>query len=496
MYTVTFQGAARTTTGSMHIVDVNGLRILLDCGLYQGHRKEAFERNRRLMVDPKTVSCVLLSHAHIDHSGNLPSLIRAGWRGPIHTTEATRDLCDPMLHDCAFITKHDVEIVNRRRVAEGRTPFEPLYEDPDVDQTLALMQGWPYKRAIDLGNGVGAVFHNAGHILGSAHVELFARQPNGTYRRLLFSGDVGQPGAPILPPPDPPVGPDVLLVESTYADRDHPPRANVSGRLRDYILDIVQQRAKLVIPAFSVGRTQQILFFLNGLIRENKIPPVPIYVDSPLSLKATQIYARHTDCYGQAASDLLRQGVDLFKMPGLQFLQTADQSKALNHAPGPMVIIAASGMCEGGRILHHLQNTVQDPRNIILIVGYQAEGTLGRRIVAYQSPLKILPKAPSRKPSPSTARTTKSPPCAKSSAKPATKTPSPPPPAPSTRGSKLHPATPATKRPRATAQGPFSHAPLSQRRRRNATPATPSASNANAVGSGIVGSGSSASAVV
>ena len=390
MYTITFQGAARTTTGSMHIVDVNGLRILLDCGLYQGHRKEAFERNRRLMVDPKTVDCVLLSHAHIDHSGNLPSLIRAGWRGPIHTTEATRDLCDPMLRDCAFITKHDVEIVNRRRIAEGRTPFEPLYEEPDVEQTLSLMQGWPYKRAIDLGNGVGAVFHNAGHILGSAHVELIARQPNGTYRRLLFSGDIGQPGAPILPPPDPPIGVHTLLVESTYADRDHPPRANVSGRLRDYIDDIVQQRAKLIIPAFSVGRTQQILFFLNELLRQKKIPQIPIYVDSPLSLKATQIYARHTDCYGQAASDLLRQGIELFRMPGLQFLATAEQSKALNKAEGPMVVIAASGMCEGGRILHHLQNGVGDPRNIILIVGYQAEGTLGRRIVACQSPLKIL----------------------------------------------------------------------------------------------------------
>ena len=190
MYTITFQGAARTTTGSMHIVDVNGLRILLDCGLYQGHRKEAFERNRRLMVDPKTVDCVLLSHAHIDHSGNLPSLIRAGWRGPIYTTEATRDLCDPMLRDCAYITQHDVEIVNRRRIAEGRKPFEPLYDERDVEGTLALMQGVPYKRAIDLGNGVGAVFHNAGHILGSALVDLVARQPNGVYRRLLFSGDV------------------------------------------------------------------------------------------------------------------------------------------------------------------------------------------------------------------------------------------------------------------------------------------------------------------
>ena len=200
MFDIQFQGAARTTTGSMHIVDVNGLRILLDCGLYQGHRKEAFERNRQLAVDAASVDCVLLSHAHIDHSGNLPSLVRAGYHGSIYTTEATRDLCNPMLRDCAYITNHDVEIVNRRRKAEGKRLFEPLYSEQDVERTLAQMQGVPYKRAIDLGHGVSAVFHNAGHILGSALVELLARQPNGTFRRLLFSGDLGQPGQPIIRP--------------------------------------------------------------------------------------------------------------------------------------------------------------------------------------------------------------------------------------------------------------------------------------------------------
>ncbi len=390
MFNITFQGAARTTTGSMHIIDVNGLRILLDCGLYQGHRKEAFERNRKLGVDPATVDVVLLSHAHIDHSGNLPSLVRAGYRGKIYTTEATRDLCNPMLHDCAYIHKHDVEIVNRRRAAEGKKLFEPLYSDDDVTQTLSQMEGVPYKRVIDLGKKVGAVFHNAGHILGSALVEIFALQPNGSVRRLLFSGDLGQPGQPIIPPPELPTGADILLVESTYADRAHPPRANITGRLRDYILDIIQQKSKLIIPAFSVGRTQQILFFLNALLREKKIPQIPIYVDSPLSLKATEIYARHKDCYGENASELLRQGIELFRMPGLHFLATAEQSKQLNTESGPMIIIAASGMCEGGRILHHLQNTIEDPRNIILIVGYQAEGTLGRRIVELDSPIRIL----------------------------------------------------------------------------------------------------------
>ncbi len=392
MYTLTFQGAARTTTGSMHIVDVNGLRILLDCGMYQGHRKEAFERNRKLQIDPDSVHCVLLSHAHIDHSGNLPSLVRAGYRGPIYTTEATRDLCDPMLRDCAYITQHDVAIVNRRRLAEGKRPFEPLYLDEDVERTLALMHGVPYKRIIDLGNKVYACFHNAGHILGSALVEIIATQPNGSPRRLLFSGDLGQPGQPIIPPYDIPQTPDILLVESTYADRNHPHHENVAGRLRDYISDIIQQRSKLIIPAFSVGRTQQILFFLNRLLREKKIPQIPIYVDSPLSYKATKVYEKHTACYGEAASNLLRQGIDLFKMPGLEFLQTSDQSKALNGASGPMVIIAASGMCEGGRILHHLENNISDARNIILIVGYQAEGTLGRRIVEMKNPIRIFGK--------------------------------------------------------------------------------------------------------
>lgn len=390
MFEITFQGAAQTTTGSMHIIDINGLRIVLDCGLYQGHRKEAFEKNRKLAIDPTTVDCVLLSHAHIDHSGNLPSLVRAGYRGPIYTMEATRDLCLPMLHDCAYIHQHDVEIVNRRRQAEGKTLFEPLYTEFDVEQTLSQMVGVPYHREIDLGHEVKAVFHNAGHILGSSLVEIIARQPNNSKRRLLFSGDLGQPGQPIIPPPEVLPSPDILLVESTYADREHPPRANVSARLRDYILDIIQQKSKLIIPAFSVGRTQQLLFFLNGLLREGKIPQVPIYVDSPLSYKATQVYAKHTDCYGENASQLIHKGVELFRMPGLEYLTTSDQSKALNTAKGPMVIIAASGMCEGGRILHHLQNNVGDPRNIILITGYQAESTLGRRIVNLESPLKIF----------------------------------------------------------------------------------------------------------
>ena len=387
---ITFYGAAQTTTGSMHLVEANGKRILLDCGLYQGHRKEAFEKNRNLPIDPKTIDYVILSHAHIDHSGNLPQLVRQGFAGRVFARQSTTDLCDIMLRDSCFLQKRDLDYINKKRRKEGKKLFEPLYEESDVDALMKLFIPTHMHEPREIARGITLEFFNAGHILGSALVQLDIRSDHGHNHRLLFSGDLGQPGQPIIPPPEVVEGPDVLLVESTYADREHPPRANILGRLRDYILDITQQRAKLIIPAFSVGRTQQILFFLNQLLREGRIPHLPIYVDSPLSLKATQIYAKHTACYGEAASELLRQGVDLFKMPGLQFLATPDQSKALNHTQGPMIVIAASGMCEGGRILHHLQNGVGDPRNIILIVGYQAEGTLGRRIVELQSPLKIL----------------------------------------------------------------------------------------------------------
>ncbi len=387
---VTFYGAAQTTTGSMHLVEANGKRILLDCGLFQGNRKEAFEKNRKMPVDPATLDAVVLSHAHIDHSGNLPTLARNGFRGQVHCTPATQELCEIMLRDSAFLQQRDLEHVNRKRAQQGKTLFEPLYVQEDVDAIMRAFVPVPYKRQIDLGNGVSAVFHNAGHILGSALIQLDAAEPGRRSRRLLFSGDLGQPGQPILRNYDFPQGADTLLIESTYADRDHPSAEDVQGRLKAFIEDIHQLKSRLLIPAFSVGRTQQVLYYLNRLVESGRIPRTPVYVDSPLSLKATQVYAKHRECYGEEASDLLRQGDDPLKFPNLFFVETPDQSKALNDMPGPMVIIAASGMCEGGRVLHHLQHAVGDLRNIILIVGFQAENTLGRRIVERKSPLKIL----------------------------------------------------------------------------------------------------------
>lgn len=387
---VTFFGAAQTTTGSMHLVEANGKRILLDYGLFQGRRKEAFEKNRQMPIDPATLDAVVLSHAHIDHSGNLPTLARHGFRGKVYCTPATRDLCDIMLRDSAYLQLRDLEHVNRKRAEQGKTLFEPLYEPHDVDAILSRFETVPLKRQSDLGNGVGLVFHNAGHILGSALVQLDAKEAGGRSRRLLFSGDLGQPSQPILRDYDFPQGADTLLIESTYADRDHPSAEDVKGRLKAFIEEIHQLKSKLVIPAFSVGRTQQVLYYLNRLVEEGRMPRTRVYVDSPLSLKATKVYTQHRECYDEEASDILRGGVDPMKFPDLRFIETPEQSKALNDEPGPMVIIAASGMCEGGRVLHHLRHTVGDTRNIILIVGFQAENTLGRRIVERVSPLRIL----------------------------------------------------------------------------------------------------------
>jgi len=389
MITIEFHGGARTTTGSMHLVEANGLRILLDCGMEQGHRKEAFEGNRRFPFDVAPIDAVILSHAHIDHSGKLPMLARQGFRGRVFCTPATRDLCEIMLHDSARIQVNDVAYVNKRRQAEGKVLFEPLYTPEDVDAILRQFAPEPLQSQIDLGSDVTAMFHNAGHILGSAITQIDVKARDGHARRLLFSGDLGQP-QPILRAAEVVAGADVLLIESTYADRDHPPVADVVGRLKGFVEDIHQQRAKLIVPAFAVGRTQQLLYYLNDLVEQKRIPPTPIYLDSPLATAATAVYEKHRECFDDEAVSHLRRGDDPLRFPGLRLIGTPDESRALNDLPGPMIIISASGMCEAGRVLHHLKQNIGDPRNIVLITGFQAENTLGRRLVEHVSPVRIF----------------------------------------------------------------------------------------------------------
>lgn len=388
---ITFYGAAQTVTGSMHLVEANGRKVLLDCGLYQGHRKEAFEINRNIPFDASKVDAIILSHAHIDHSGNLPQLVRHGFRGRVYARPETVELCGILLRDSCFLQQRDLHYVNKKRRLQGKNLFEPLYTEEDIDALMPLMTPVPLYAPREIAPGLVLEFSNAGHILGSACVTLDEMNGSRRAHRLLFSGDLGQPNQPILRHYDYPQGADVLLIESTYADRLHPSADDVEGRLKGYIDDIIQQKSKLIVPAFSVGRTQQILYYLNRLLAAGRIRQVPVYIDSPLSQKATAIYEKATDCYNPAARNLLQAGVNPLAFPGLQYVETPQQSMALNDLRGPMVIIAASGMCEGGRVVHHLKASVGDPRNIVLIVGFQAEGTLGRRLVEYQDQtVKIL----------------------------------------------------------------------------------------------------------
>ena len=387
---ITFLGAAQTTTGSMHLIEACGKRILLDCGLYQGHRKEAFEKNRNLPVDARKIDYVLLSHAHIDHSGNLPQLVRAGFRGRVFARAQTCELCDVMLRDSCFLQRRDLEYVNKKRKAQGKNLFEELYNEKDVDLLMQLMEPVHLHTPTKIAPGLEFTFHNAGHILGSALVQLDVSGGTGHNHRLLFSGDLGQPNQPILRHYECPEGADILLIESTYADRLHPSAESVQDMLEMLIRKIDRHNAKLLIPAFSVGRTQQIIYYLQRLHAAGKLPKIPIYIDSPLSQKATKIYERHTGCYNEDALEMLRLGMNPLHVEGMEFIGTPAESMALNDRPGPMIIIAASGMCEGGRVVHHLKQIVEDPWNIILIVGFQAENTLGRRIVEERNPIRIL----------------------------------------------------------------------------------------------------------
>ena len=375
----------------MHLVEANGKRILLDCGLYQGSRKAAFEKNRNLPIAPKTIDFVILSHAHIDHSGNLPQLVRQGFRGRVFARYATAELCEVLLRDSCFLQKRDLDYVNKKRRRDGKNLFEPLYDESDVAALMQLFSPLHMHEPREIAPGLTLEFFNAGHILGSALVQLDIRSDGGKKHRLLFSGDLGQPNQPILRHAEYPSGADILLVESTYADRLHPKADDVEATLERLVRHIDRHNSKLLIPAFSVGRTQQIVYFLNKLREAGRMPrEVKLYIDSPLSQKATRIYANHREVYNEEARTLIARGIDPLEFPGMVFVGPPEESMALNDMPGPMVIIAASGMCEGGRVVHHLKNCLQDPDNVVLICGFQAENTLGRRIVERRTPLKLL----------------------------------------------------------------------------------------------------------
>ena len=379
-----FFGAAREVTGSCHILRVGGKTVILDCGLFQGHRKDAQEKNLRLPLPVDQIDAVVLSHAHIDHAGRLPFLVRHDYAGPIWCTPATRDLCAVMLADSAHIQEKDAEFLARR----GKQPIEPLYSLRHSTRTIELMNSIPYRRPFDVVPGIRATFVDAGHILGSASVVVDCTEGSVT-KRLVFSGDIGRSGLPIIRDPEPPEGADVVIMESTYGNRTHESTEGARARLATVIRETAGRGGRILIPAFAVGRTQELVYDLHVLARSGAIPSVPVYIDSPLAIDTTSVFEMHPDVFDNG-EDLVRTVRDLFRFELVHYTRDVEESKALSRMHGPMVIIAASGMAESGRILHHLAQGAPDQRNTVLIVGFQAEHTLGRRIVEQRPMLTIF----------------------------------------------------------------------------------------------------------
>lgn len=394
---VTFWGAAQTVTGSMHEITAGGTRYLLDCGTYQGRRQESRERNSHFPFPAGEVHAVLLSHAHIDHSGNLPTLVRNGFGGRIYTSPATADLCDPMLTDSATLQERDVVYLNKRiwrkRALLGAGAedgeIEPVYTVGDVEQTLPLFQKVLLHTPTEAGPDLVYETYDAGHMLGSTFMTLDVRE-NGRTLRLAFSGDIGRPGLPIVRDPEPCPPSDYLIMESTYGDRLHKPMEHVGAKLAQIVIRAAERGGRIIVPAFAVGRTQQLILLLHELATEQRIPSIPIFVDSPLALKTTKVYRAHQEAYDAETESWVKRGIDPFGWNRLHYVQDVNESKALNDLHGPYIVISASGMCEAGRILHHLRNNIEDPRNTVLITGFQAEHTLGRKLVEKRPEVPIF----------------------------------------------------------------------------------------------------------
>ena len=387
---LTFHGGVRTVTGSKHLLEVADRRILLECGLFQGRRGEARRRNREFPFEAGSLEAVILSHAHIDHAGALPALVRAGYRGPIYATDASADLCSVLLHDSAHISERDAHYLNKRR-SKGEPAVEPLYTGKDVDETLPLLQVRPYNEPFEITSNISAIFREAGHILGSAQVQLEITSPQGDGEsfRLGFTGDLGRDQLPILRDPYQLDGLDALVTESTYGDRLHERGEDLKTRLEKIVARTVEGGGRVLIPAFAVGRTQRVVYLLHQLFEERRLPQIPIYVDSPMASEATEVYRRHPECYDRKASQWLEEE-DILGFRRLRYVESVEESKRLNELRIPCVIIASSGMVEAGRILHHLLHGVGNPRNTVLMVGYCAPHTLGRRLAEKQQVVRIF----------------------------------------------------------------------------------------------------------
>ena len=388
---ITFHGAAQTVTGSRHLIRINGNHVLLDCGLFQGRRKETYSRNLEFPFAPDEVKAVILSHAHIDHSGNLPNMVRQGYEGPIYATYPTKNLTDIMTRDSGHIQEYDAQFINKKRAKRGEPPIKPLYTVEDAIKAAWYLVGTEYNNPFEPAPGVRASFVEAGHILGSAGVVLDLEE-NGQRRRLMFSGDIGRSELPLLKDPVLPEDVDYLIMECTYGDRNHKPTGNAYESLRDVVQKTTQRRGKVIIPSFAVGRTQTLIFYLHQMMEKGEIPSIPVFIDSPLAINITEIFRQHSECFDQETLQFMRNdphGAAL-GFDRLKYTRSVEESKSINISREPAIIISASGMAETGRILHHLKNNISDEKNTILVTSWMAPHTLGRRLVEGVPKIKIF----------------------------------------------------------------------------------------------------------
>jgi metallo-beta-lactamase family protein len=387
---ICINGAAQTVTGSQYLLEVNGKRLLLECGMFQGRREESYQKNQNFAFDPRRLDAAILSHAHIDHSGNLPNLVKHGYGGPIYTTPPTARLADIMLRDSGHIQEADVQFVNRRRLRNNLPPIEPLYTLEDAAQVAPLFKTMLYDQPFEPVPGVTAHLVEAGHILGSAAIVLDVTE-NGRQFRLWFSGDIGRMKLPLLCDPVLPQDTDYLMMECTYGDKPHSDPELAFNEFRQVVLRTFQRGGKVIVPAFAVGRTQELVYFLNQMESNGDLPHIPVYVDSPLAVEASKIFDEFPQYFDDETHKFVRASMHpALSFKGLKYIQSVDESKALNDRYQPMVIISASGMAETGRILHHLRNNIENSRNCIAIVSWQAPYTLGRRLVDGDKKVKIF----------------------------------------------------------------------------------------------------------
>jgi metallo-beta-lactamase family protein len=385
-----FEGADQTVTGSQHLLEINGRLLLLECGIYQGKREDFYKINANFPFYPQKLDAVILSHAHIDHSGNLPNLIKQGYSGPIYVTPPTAELANFMLQDSGKIYEEDASYINLKKLKPGQERIIPLYTIQDAQQVAEQFHPVAYESSFEPMPGVTARFVNAGHILGSAAIVLDISE-NGQRTQLWFSGDIGRFKLPLLPDPVLPSNLDYLMMECTYGDTPHGDPEAAYQQFHDVVLRTFQRGGKVIIPAFAVGRTQEIVYMLNRMLSAGELPLFPVYVDSPLAVNITDVFMKFPEYFDDETKQFVRTGQHpALTFPGLTYTRSTDESKAINNQNGPLVIISASGMCEAGRILHHLKNNVEDPKNTVAIVGWMAPNTLGRRIKEQQPEIRIL----------------------------------------------------------------------------------------------------------